>query len=79
LTIVDRNEPTLIYKDPSFAPNGEYALDSLWSNRDTIDIMPIGLATDTLKLSLVIKTRAARRTPSRCARRSAASSGWTTR
>ena len=57
LTIVDRNEPTLIYKTRSFARTGEYALDSLWSNRDTIDIMPNGLATDTLKLSLVIKTR----------------------
>jgi type II secretory pathway pseudopilin PulG len=57
LTIVDRNEPTLIYKTRSFARNGEYALDSLWSNRDTIDIMPNGLATDALMLSLVIKTR----------------------
>jgi type II secretory pathway pseudopilin PulG len=57
LTIVDRNEPTLIYKTRSFARTGEYSLDSLWSNRDTIDIMPNGLATDTLKLSLVIKTR----------------------
>jgi len=57
LTIVDRNTPTLIYKTRSFARTGEYALDSLWSNRDTIDIMPNGLATDTLKLSLVIKTR----------------------
>ena len=57
LTIVDRNDPTLIYKTRSFARTGEYSLDSLWSNRDTIDIMPNGLATDTLKLSLVIKTR----------------------
>ena len=57
LTIVDRNTPTLIYKTRSFARTGEYSVDSLWSNRDTIDIMPNGLATDTLKLSLVIKTR----------------------
>ena len=57
LTIVDRNTPTLIYKTRSFARTGEYALDSLWSNRDTIDIMPNGLATDTLKLSLIIYTR----------------------
>jgi prepilin-type N-terminal cleavage/methylation domain-containing protein len=57
LTIVDRNTPTLIYKTRSFSRTGEYSLDSLWSNRDTIDIMPNGLATDTLKLSLVIRTR----------------------
>ena len=56
-TIVDRNTPTLIYKTRSFARSGDYSVDSLWSNRDTIDIMPNGLATDTLKLSLVIKTR----------------------
>ena len=49
--------PTLIYKTRSFARTGEYSVDSLWSNRDTIDIMPNGLATDTLKLSLIIKTR----------------------
>jgi hypothetical protein len=56
-SIVDRNTPTLIYKTRSFSRTGEYPLDSLWSNRDTIDIMPNGLATDTLKLSLVIKSR----------------------
>ena len=57
LTIVDRNEPTLIYKTRSFARTGEYAVDSLRSNRDTIDIMPNGLATDTMNLSLIILSR----------------------
>ena len=56
-SIVDRNTPTLIYKTRSFGRSDEYSLDSLWSNRDTIDIMPNGLATDTLKLSLIIRTR----------------------
>ena len=55
-TIVDRNTPTLIYKTRSFARSGEYAVDSVASNRDTIDIMPNGLATDTLKLALIIRT-----------------------
>jgi prepilin-type N-terminal cleavage/methylation domain-containing protein len=55
--IIDRNVPTLIYKTRSFTRSGEYSVDSLWSNRDTIDIMPNGLATDALELSLVIKTR----------------------
>ena len=56
-TIVDRNTPTLIYKTRSFARTGEYAVDSLASNRDTIDIMPNGIATDTLNLSLIIRSR----------------------
>ena len=55
--IIDRNTPTLVYKTRSFTRSGEYSVDSLWSNRDTIDIMPNGIATDTLKLSLIIKTR----------------------
>ncbi|HEU4720236.1 MAG TPA: prepilin-type N-terminal cleavage/methylation domain-containing protein [Gemmatimonadaceae bacterium] len=55
-SIVDRNTPTVVYKTRSFAISGEYGLDSLWSNRDTIDIMPSGLSTDTLKLSLIIRT-----------------------
>lgn len=57
LTIVDRNTPTLIYKTRSFASSGAYAIDSLASNRDTIDIMPSGLATDTLNLSLITRSR----------------------
>ena len=55
-SIQDRRVTPSIYKQRSFALSGEYGLDSLWTNRDTIDIMPNGLATDTLKLSLVIRT-----------------------
>lgn len=55
-TIVDRNTPTLIYKTRSFASSGAYAVDSIASNRDTIDIMPNGLATDTLNLSLIVQS-----------------------
>jgi prepilin-type N-terminal cleavage/methylation domain-containing protein len=54
--IQDRQATPSIYKRRSFALSGEYGLDSLWTNRDTIDIMPNGLATDTLKLTLVIRT-----------------------
>jgi len=56
LTVVDRNTPTLVYKTRSFAKAGAYELDSLWSNRDFIDIMPNGLSTDELQLSLIIRT-----------------------
>jgi Tfp pilus assembly protein FimT len=56
-SIQDRNVATpTIYKTRSFALSGEYGLDSLWTNKDTIDIMPNGLATDTLKLALIIRT-----------------------
>ena len=55
-TIVDRNTPTLIYKTRSFARTGAYAVDSIASNRTFIDIMPNGLATDTLNLSLIIRS-----------------------
>ena len=58
-TIQDRKVPpatTTIYKTRSLAISGQYGVDSLWTNRDTIDIMPNGLATDVLTLSLVIKS-----------------------
>jgi len=55
-SIVDRNTQTLIYKTRSFATSGEYGLDSLQSNHDNIDIMPNGLASDSLHLDLFIKT-----------------------
>ena len=55
-SIQDRQATPSIYKTRSFALSGEYGLDSLWTNKDTIDIMPNGLATDTLKLALIIRT-----------------------
>jgi prepilin-type N-terminal cleavage/methylation domain-containing protein len=58
-TIQDRKVPpatTTIYKTRSFAISGEYGLDSLASNRDTVDIMPNGIATGDLNMSMIIKT-----------------------
>ena len=56
-SIQNRNIATpTIYKTRSFAISGEYGVDSLWTNKDTIDIMPNGLATDTLKLALIVRT-----------------------
>ena len=54
--IVDRNTQTLVYKKRSFATSGEYGLDSIQSNHDYVDIMPNGLATDSTRLDLFIKT-----------------------
>lgn len=55
-TIYDRNNTSMIYKTRSFASSGEYAVDSIASNRDYIDVMPNGIATDTLSLRIIIKT-----------------------
>jgi prepilin-type N-terminal cleavage/methylation domain-containing protein len=58
-TIQDHKSPATIYKTRSLDNTGVYAVDSLWSNRDTLVIMPNGLATDTLKLSLMVWSRGA--------------------
>ena len=55
----DRKVPPLVptvYKIRMLDSTSTYALDSLTTNRDTIDIMPNGLATDSLNLTLIIKT-----------------------
>jgi prepilin-type N-terminal cleavage/methylation domain-containing protein len=56
-TIQDRNVTPTIYKTRSFATSGQYGVDSLASNRDTVDIMPNGIATAQLNLSMIIKSR----------------------
>jgi prepilin-type N-terminal cleavage/methylation domain-containing protein len=55
-TIVDRNTQTLVYKKRTFTTSGEYGLDSIQANHDYIDIMPNGLATDSLHLDLFVKS-----------------------
>lgn len=55
-TIQDRNVSPTIYKTRSFALSGEYGIDSLASNRDTVDIMPNGISTGDLNMSMIIKT-----------------------
>ena len=55
-TIVDRNTQTLVYKKRAFTSAGQYGLDSIQANHDNIDIMPNGLATDSLHLDLFIKS-----------------------
>ena len=58
-SIIDRVTTTKIYRRRSFAKTADYGLDSLFltANRDTIIIMPNGLATDTLNLTLRMFTR----------------------
>jgi prepilin-type N-terminal cleavage/methylation domain-containing protein len=54
--ILDRNNTSRIYKTRSFASSGEYEVDSLGASTDFVDIMPNGLATDTMTLELIVKT-----------------------
>ena len=56
-SIIDRAATTKIYRRRSFAKTQDYGVDTLYANRDTIVIMPNGLATDTLNLTMQIATR----------------------
>jgi type II secretory pathway pseudopilin PulG len=53
VSIRDRADTTHRYRHRSFKA-GEFSLDSLSMNRRVLDIMPTGLATDTLRLTLGI-------------------------
>ena len=56
-SIIDRGTTTKIYRQRSYAKTADYGVDSLYANRDTIYIMPNGLATNTWDLTLRITTR----------------------
>lgn len=57
LRIQDRTSPTpTVYKMRALDSTSTFAVDSLVTSRDTVDIMPNGLATDSLKLTLIIKS-----------------------
>ncbi len=56
-SIIDRASPTKIYRRRSFARTADFGVDTMYANRDTIFIMPNGLATSTLDLTLRIATR----------------------
>jgi Tfp pilus assembly protein FimT len=56
-SIVDRSSTTKVYRRRSFAKTADYGVDSLYANRDTIVIMPNGIATNTMDITLRITTR----------------------
>jgi Tfp pilus assembly protein FimT len=56
VSIVDRNTPTLIYKTRTFNKAEAFEVDSIWTTKGSIDIMPTGLATDELNLTFMIRT-----------------------
>jgi type II secretory pathway pseudopilin PulG len=56
-SIIDRNTPTMIYRRRSFAKTADFGVDTMYANKDTIFIMPNGLATSTLDLTLRISSR----------------------
>jgi Tfp pilus assembly protein FimT len=52
-SIIDRDTTTKkIYRRRSFSKTGDYGVDSLYANRDTIVIMPNGIATNSMDLTL---------------------------
>jgi Tfp pilus assembly protein FimT len=53
-SIIDRASTTTIYRQRSFKKTAEYGVDTLYANRDTIVIMPNGLATNSWDLTLRI-------------------------
>ena len=54
--VIDRADTTVKYRTRNFK-TGEFSLDTIMRNRDSLDIMPNGLATDTLSLTLGIFTK----------------------
>ena len=53
--LVDRADTTYKYRTRNFK-TGEFSVDTLMNNRDSLDVMPNGLATDTLSLTLGVWT-----------------------
>ena len=51
-SIIDRGATTKVYRRRSFSKTGDYGVDSLYANRDTIVIMPNGIATNSMDLTL---------------------------
>lgn len=57
IRIVSRTDTTLIYRKRTFTSSGQFPLDFISVSRDTLDIMPSGMATDTFNLTLGIFSR----------------------
>jgi Tfp pilus assembly protein FimT len=51
-SIIDRGTTSIVYRRRSFSKSGDYGVDSLYANRDTVVIMPNGIATNTMDLTL---------------------------
>ena len=56
VTILDRNTPTLVYKTRSFKKAEAFEVDSIWTTKSSVDIMPNGIATDEINLTFMIRT-----------------------
>jgi len=51
-SIIDRGTTTIVYRRHSFRKSGDYGVDSLYANRDTVVIMPNGIATNSMDITL---------------------------
>jgi Tfp pilus assembly protein FimT len=52
VSIIDRADTTKVYRRRSFRSTGDYGVDTLFANRDTIVIMPNGIATNPMDITL---------------------------
>lgn len=56
LSVANRADTTLKYRTRQFV-TGDMAIDYISANRSSLDIMPSGLSTDTLRLTIGIYSR----------------------
>ena len=52
-SIADRGDTTFKFRARNYA-TGDFALDFFTSNKDSVDVMPNGIATDTLRFTMGI-------------------------
>ena len=52
ISIIDRGTTTKVYRQRSFSKTSDFGVDSVYANRDTIVIMPNGIATNAWDLTL---------------------------
>jgi prepilin-type N-terminal cleavage/methylation domain-containing protein len=57
VSFVDRADTTKVYRRRSFRKTADYGVDTLYANRDTIVIMPNGIATNPMNITLQITSR----------------------
>jgi Tfp pilus assembly protein FimT len=56
-SIIDWSSTSKVYRRRSFAKTADFGVDTVYANRDTIIIMPNGIATNTMNITLRITTR----------------------
>jgi type II secretory pathway pseudopilin PulG len=55
-TVRDRTDTTVRFRRRSYGSASEFGLDYMKSSRDSFDIMPNGLASDTINITIGVKS-----------------------